>query len=72
VDAAATASVQDGNVLVQVTQAHINGIDVPDAARTQLQQQLQGQIAQSIAAYGVAVRSVELTDGGLVVFGKWL
>jgi LmeA-like phospholipid-binding len=67
VDAAATASVQSGSVQVHVVDAHINGMDVPDAARGQLEQQLQTQVAQSVAGSGLAVRSVQLGDGKLAV-----
>jgi DUF2993 family protein len=67
VDAAATAWVQSGNVQVQVVNAHINGIDVPDVARGQLEQQVQNQVTQSVAGSGVVVRSVQLGDGKLAV-----
>jgi hypothetical protein len=71
VDAVATATVEGGNVQVHVPQAHVNGVDLPDAARAQLEQQLQSQIAQSIAGSRVVVQSVSLTDGALVVVGAW-
>jgi hypothetical protein len=67
VDAAATASAQGGNVQVHVVDAHVNGMDVPDAARGQLEQELQSQVSQSIARSGVAVRSVQLGDGTLAI-----
>jgi hypothetical protein len=67
VDAAASAWAQGGNVQVHVVDAHVNGMDVPDAARGQLEQQLQSQVSQSIARSGVAVRSVELGNGTLAV-----
>jgi len=67
VDAAATASVQKGNVQVHVVDAHVNGMDVPDAARGQLERQLQTRISQSVAGTGVAVRTVQLSDGKLAV-----
>jgi hypothetical protein len=69
VDLSASASVQSGRVLVQVREAHINGVDLPEIARHELDQQLQNQLDQSVAAYGVAVRSVRLGDGRLVVSG---
>ena len=65
VDAEATASVQDGNVQVHVVSAHVNGMDIPDGARGQLEQQLQNQVAQSVGRSGVVVRSVRLADGKL-------
>ena len=71
VDAAATASVQGGNVQVRVTRARIGGVDVPEAARGQLEQQLQGQLAQSLAAHHVVVRSVSLADGTIAIAGGW-
>jgi hypothetical protein len=71
VDAVATAAVQNGNVQVHVTQAHVNGVDVPQAARDQVEQQWQEQITQSIAGYRVVVRSVRLADGKLVIAGTW-
>jgi len=67
VDAAATASVQGGNVQMHVVDAHVNGMDVPDAARGQLEQQLQSQVVQSDAGSGVVLRSLELGDGKIVV-----
>ena len=67
VDAAATASVQGGTVQVHVVDAHVNGMDVPDAARGQLEQQLQRQVAQAVSGSGVSVRSVQLGDGRLQV-----
>jgi hypothetical protein len=67
VDAETTASVQNGNVQVHVVGAHINGMDVPDAARGQLEQQLQSQVAQSVGRYAVVVRSVQLADGKLEI-----
>jgi len=65
VDAAATASIQSGTVQVHVVDAHFNGVDVPAAARGQLEQQVQTQLAQSIAGTGVGVHSVALGDGKL-------
>jgi hypothetical protein len=70
VDATATASVQADNVKVLVNQVHVNGVDVPEAARRQLEQQLQSQLEQSVAANHVVVRSVRLGDGKLVVSGS--
>jgi hypothetical protein len=67
VDAAATATVQSGTVQVHVVDAHVNGMGVPDAARGQLEQQLQTQVAQSVSGSGVAVRSVQIGDGKLAV-----
>jgi hypothetical protein len=67
VDAESTASVQNGNVQVHVVGAHLNGMDVPDSARGQLEQQLQSQIAQSVRGSGVVVRSVQLADGKLEI-----
>ena len=67
VDAAATASVQSGNVQVHVVDAHINGVGIPDVARSQLEQQLQNQVAQSVAGSGVVVRSVQLGVGKLAL-----
>lgn len=67
VDAAATASVQSGDVQVHVVDAHVNGMDMPDVARGQLEQQLQSQVAQSVAGSGVLVHSVQLGDGKLAV-----
>jgi hypothetical protein len=69
VDAAATAQVQSGRVLVQVRQAHINGVDVPEVARHELEQQLQNQLEQSIGANQIVVRSVQMGGGKLVVSG---
>jgi hypothetical protein len=69
VDAAAAASAQNGAVQVHIEQAHINGVDMPDVLRSQLEQQLQNQLAQSLAAYRVTVQSVQLGDGKLVVAG---
>jgi hypothetical protein len=54
-------------VQVHVVDAHVNGLAVPDAARGQLEQQLQSQVSQSIARSGVAVHSVELRDGTLAI-----
>jgi hypothetical protein len=54
---------------VQVTQAHVSGVDVPEVGRRQLEQQLQSQIEQSLGAYGVAVRSVQMGGGKLVLSG---
>ena len=67
VDAAATASVRGGSVQVHVIDAHVNGVDVPDVARGQLEQQLQAQVAQAVAGSGAVVRSVQLTGGKLEV-----
>jgi hypothetical protein len=69
VDAESTASVQDGNVQVHVVGAHINGINMPDSARAQLEQLLQSQIAQSVSGSGAVVSSVQLTDGKLQITG---
>ena len=44
VDATASATVQTGRVLVQVHEAHIDGVDLPEGARRQLDQQLQDQL----------------------------
>jgi hypothetical protein len=67
VDAAATASVQGGSVRVHVVDAHLNGMDMPDVARGQLEQQLQAQVAQAVAGSGAVVSSVQLGDGKLSV-----
>jgi hypothetical protein len=67
VDAQASVSVDAGNVQVHVVGAHINGMDVPEVARGQLEQQLQTQLVQAVAGSGVVVRSVELRDGKLEV-----
>ena len=69
VDATASATVQAGRVLVQVREAHINGADLPELARRELDQQLQDQLDQSAAVNNVAVRSVRVADGKLVVSG---
>jgi hypothetical protein len=69
VDATASASVQTGRVLVQVSEAHINGVDLPELARRELDKQLQDQLDQSVAVNRVAVRSVRVADGKLVVSG---
>ena len=69
VEAAATASVQDGNLQVQLKQARINGVDVPPPARNELEQQLQNQIARSIDVYHVVVHSVRLGNGTLAISG---
>jgi hypothetical protein len=69
VDVAAKAEAQSGRVQVQVTQAHVSGVDVPEVGRRQLEQQLQSQIEQSLGAYGVAVRSVQMGGGKLVLSG---
>lgn len=69
VDAAATASVESGSVLVHLVRAHINGVDVPDGPRAQIEQQLQSQLSQPLSAYHVSVRSVQLADGKLVISG---
>jgi LmeA-like phospholipid-binding len=65
VDAAATVSLQSGNMRVHVVDAHVNGLPAPDAVRNQLEQQLQSQVDQSLAGSGVVVRSVQLGDGKL-------
>ena len=69
VDATASATVQTGRVLVQVHEAHIDGVDLPEVARRELDQQLQDQLDQSLATNHVAVRSVRVGDGKLVVSG---
>jgi hypothetical protein len=69
VDATAVAAAQNGSVQVHIVQARINGMDMPDAARSQVEQQLQNQLAQSLATYGVTVQSVQLANGTLVIDG---
>ncbi len=68
VEAAASASVQNGVVRVHVDWAHIHGVNVPDAFRTQIEQQLQAQLSQSLA-YHLSVHSLELANGKLVITG---
>lgn len=69
VDVAASASVQMGRVQVQVREAHINGVDVPEVARREFAQQLQDQLDQTVAVNHAVVRSVRVADGKLVVSG---
>jgi hypothetical protein len=69
VDLAASASVQGERLLVQVHGAQVSGVQLPEVVRSQLEQQLQRQLDQSIAGDHVTVRSVRLGDGVLAVSG---
>src|SRR5260370_37487218 len=69
VDLLASLSVQNGRAQIQLRQAHLNGVQVPEAVRRQLEQQLQGQLDQSVGNYRVVVRSVRVSGGMLVVSG---
>jgi hypothetical protein len=70
VDVALSAVVQDGGgVHVQVDGAHLYGVQVPAAALRQVDQLLQTQVDQSVAAYRLDVRSIRVSDGTLVVTG---
>jgi hypothetical protein len=69
VDLLASASVQSGHAHIQLWEAHLNGVQVPEVVRRQLEQQLQGRLDQSVGAYHVIVRSVRVSVGVLVVSG---
>jgi hypothetical protein len=73
IDAALSAAVQDGghvrHVRVQVDGVHLYGVQVPAAALQQVDQLLQTQVDQSVAAYRLDVRSIRVGDGMLVVSG---
>ncbi len=69
VDLLASASVQSGHAQIRLREAHVNGVQVPEVMRRQLEQQLQGRLDQSVEAYHVIVRSVRVSVGALVVSG---
>jgi hypothetical protein len=70
VDIALSAAVKDGgHVHVQVDGAHLDGVPLPAAALQQVDQLLQTQVDQSVAAYAVDVTSIHVGDGMLVVTG---
>ena len=71
VEATATAAAANGSVQVHVVEARVSGIDVPEAVRADLEQQLQTQLAHTIAADGAVVQSVQLADGKLAAAGTW-
>jgi hypothetical protein len=68
-DATAGALVSGGRVLVQVHTAHLGGVDVPNTARSSIEQQLQNQLDELLTARQVLVSSVSMVDGSLVVTG---
>jgi len=70
VDLAASAPMESGRLLVQVHDAHVNGFDLPQHMRWQLEQQLQDQVDRSLWEYKVVVRSVRVGDGRLVLRGS--
>jgi hypothetical protein len=70
VDLAASASMESGRLLVQVHDAHVNGFDLPQHVRWQLERQLQDQVDRSLWEYKVVVRSVRVGDGRLVLRGS--
>jgi hypothetical protein len=69
IDLEAAAAVQQGRVIVQLRGAQVNGIQVPDVARREIEQQLQDQLDQSLATAQLSVRCVHIGDGQLSVTG---
>ena len=69
VDVLASPSIQNGRAQIHLREAHLNGVQVPEVVRRQLEQQLQGQLDQSVGNYHVVVRSVRVSGGMLVVSG---
>jgi hypothetical protein len=65
----AGASVQNSHVQVHLHEADVNGGQVPEFVRGQLEQKLQDQLDQSLGAYHVDVRSVSVGGGMLAVSG---
>ncbi len=69
VDLVASAAVRDGRVNIELPQAHVNGVEVPEVVRHEVAQQLQDQLDRSVMAQHVVVRSVRADAGTLVVSG---
>jgi hypothetical protein len=65
----ASASVENTRLRVHLHEADVNGVQVPEVVRGQLEQQLQDQLDQSLGTYHVEVRSVRMGGGELVVSG---
>jgi hypothetical protein len=68
-DVTASASVDAGHVQVQVPDAHVNGLDLPDAARRDIERQLQDWLDGLVLEHHASVRSVRLGQGTLLVTG---
>jgi hypothetical protein len=65
----ATGSISAGRVLVQVGQAQVGGVDLPETVRHAVQDWLQQQLDEWLAAHDAVVNSVEIRTGRLVVSG---
>lgn len=66
------ASVSGGRATVHVSNAQLGDLTVPDSARSALEQELQHQLDQFVAANRVTVESVSIRPGTLVINGTRL
>ena len=58
-----------GRVKVTVTDARAGGLPLPDAARAELEADLQTEIDRLLARQPMRVRSIEIEDGRLIAIG---
>ena len=63
----ATPEVQAGRVVVNLTDAELGSMSVPDGMRNSIQQSVQAQLDQMLSANGVSVESVTIDQGQLVI-----
>jgi hypothetical protein len=68
--ATTTVSVQDRSPRVQVEQATVGGMLVPEAGRLEIERTLQGALDQALAEEGVEVHSLEIEQGKLIARGQ--
>ena len=69
VSVAGTVTPQSGQLRATLTDARMGAVEMPAAARQQMQQQLQSQVDQLTATQPVRVQSVTIADGKMTVLG---
>ena len=66
---AGTPDVQAGRLRVALTDARVSGLPLPSSTRQYVEQSLQAQVDQVMAAQRVRARTVTVADGRLTVVG---
>ena len=63
-------SAQAGKPVVDVRDARISGVPLPDGARDQIEKSIQGQLDQAVSRDRVQVRAVAIENGTLTMVGS--
>lgn len=60
---------RDGKPVVEVSDAKLGGVPLPDASRRQMQQAIQARVDASIARRPMRVTAVTIADGQMTIIG---